>query len=87
MNINLDAEDIKEALTNYVSVLGFDMSNKQVTVNMVAGRQGNGYRAELEIVKGNSNNETLKVISPPEEPEISSEEESEEDAQPNRLFG
>jgi hypothetical protein len=47
----MDQNAIEEALTNYTEDdLGIDLSGKEVDIKLIAGRGGNGLRAEVEIV-------------------------------------
>ncbi len=49
MKITLVHAEIEAALINYVATQGIDISDKDVTVDMTAGRGGNGYTAEISI--------------------------------------
>jgi hypothetical protein len=50
MQINLVQSEIQEALTEFVSNQGFDVSGKDVVVTMVAGRGKKGHSAIIEIL-------------------------------------
>lgn len=50
ITILMDQNAIEEALTNYTeSDLGIDLSGKEVSIKLTAGRGGNGLRAEVFI--------------------------------------
>lgn len=51
LTILLDQAAIEEALTNYIgeTTLGVDLSNKEVSIKLTAGRSDNGHRAEITI--------------------------------------
>jgi len=51
ITILLDQAAIEEALTNYIgeTTLGVDLSEKEVSIKLTAGRGGNGLRAEVSI--------------------------------------
>ncbi len=51
MELTLDSNDIKQALTNYVSKMGVDTSNKRVDIALINGRMGNGNRAIVSITE------------------------------------
>ena len=50
MKINLVQSEIQEALTEFVSNQGFDVSGKDVIVTMIAGRGKKGHSANIEIL-------------------------------------
>ena len=50
MQINLVQSEIQEALTEFVSNQGFDVSGKDVIVTMIAGRGKKGHSANIEIL-------------------------------------
>ena len=51
ITILMDQNAIEEALTNYTeSDLGIDLSEKDVSIKLTAGRGENGLRAEVFIV-------------------------------------
>jgi len=50
MKLTFDSHEIEQALISYVSSQGISLSNKEVSVRMVAGRGQNGYSAELDII-------------------------------------
>lgn len=66
LTILLDQSAIEEALTNYIgeTTLGVDLSQKEVSIKLTAGRGGNGLRAEVSIasriseLRDESENET-----------------------------
>ena len=51
LTILLDQAAIEEALTNYIgeTTLGVDLTQKEVSIKLTAGRGGNGLRAEVSI--------------------------------------
>jgi len=51
LTILLDQTAIEEALANYIgeTTLGVDLSNKDVSIKLTAGRGDNGHRAEITI--------------------------------------
>jgi hypothetical protein len=50
MQINLVQSEIQEALTEFISNQGFDVSGKDVVVTMIAGRGEKGHSANIEIL-------------------------------------
>lgn len=56
LTILLDQLAIEEALTNYIgeTTLGVDLSQKEVSIKLTAGRGGNGFRAEVLIASRDS---------------------------------
>ena len=50
MQINLVQSEIQEALTEFISNQGFDVSGKDVFVTMIAGRGKKGHSANIEIL-------------------------------------
>ena len=50
MRITLTETDIQDALKQYISQMGVDLSGKRVEVTMTAGRGTNGHTANLEIL-------------------------------------
>jgi hypothetical protein len=51
ITILLDQTAIEEALTNYIgeTTLGVDLSQKDISIKLIAGRGENGLRAEVSI--------------------------------------
>lgn len=50
ITILMDQNAIEEALTNYTETdLGMDLSGKEVSIKLIAGRGGNGLRAEVSV--------------------------------------
>lgn len=49
MKLTFNSQEIEQALISYVSTQGINLSDKDVTVNMTAGRGPNGHTAELDI--------------------------------------
>ncbi len=77
MELTLDSNDIKQALTNYVSKMGVDTSNKRVDIALINGRMGNGNRAIVSITEettslGMNKYATVKVAK--EAPVVTSSE-------------
>ena len=50
MKLTFNSQEIEQALIDFVSNQGINLSDKEVSVNMTAGRGVNGYSAELNIV-------------------------------------
>jgi len=50
MKITLSETDLKDAIQQYISQMGVDLSNKRVEISMTAGRGTNGHTANLEIL-------------------------------------
>lgn len=78
ITILMDQNAIEEALTNYTeSDLGVDLSEKEVSIKLIAGRGENGLRAEVMVVP---RDEVTTESSDPEpdvedvEPEVETEE-------------
>jgi len=59
LTILLDQAAIEEALTNYIgeTTLGVDLSKKEVSIKLTAGRSGHGHRAEVTIASCDSDAE------------------------------
>ena len=51
MNISLNSVEIDKAITAYVGSLGVNLTDKQVTITMFAGRKDNGFKADVEITE------------------------------------
>jgi hypothetical protein len=54
MRINLDENEIHQALREFVENQGIPLVNKDVLVTMKAGRGANGYKAAVVISKPNA---------------------------------
>lgn len=69
ITILLDQNAIEEALTDYIgnTTLGVDLSQKEVSIKLIAGRGDNGLRAEVSIASRNSD-ETVVESTP--EPDV-----------------
>jgi hypothetical protein len=80
----MDQNAIEEALTNYTeSDLGVDLSEKDVSIKLIAGRGDNGLRAEVSIVTRDeliAEEESENEPELPEVPEAADESEDEEPA-------
>jgi len=63
MKLTFDSSEIEQALISYVSSQGIDLSDKNVSVSMTAGRGPNGHTAELNITHKKESN--LSAIPPP----------------------
>lgn len=88
ITILMDQNAIEEALTNYTeSDLGVDLSEKKVSIKLIAGRGDNGLRAEItttprdELVEETSENDVETTEVPTAE-----EPETEEPAIPSGPF-
>lgn len=78
MDISLNNDEIQEAIVNYINTKGISTSGKDVEINIVAGRKGNGLKAEVAItekaveasetlireVNANSPAEEVKAVTP-----------------------
>jgi hypothetical protein len=49
MQIQLNQQEIEEAVTDFVAKQGFDLTCKEVTVAFTAGRGSNGITADIDI--------------------------------------
>lgn len=60
ITIMLDQAAIEEALTNYIgeTTLGVDLSEKEITIKLIAGRKENGLRAEVSIAPQSESSDT-----------------------------
>lgn len=50
MQINLVQSEIQEALTEFITNQGIDISGKRVVVTLTAGRGEKGHSAQIEIM-------------------------------------
>lgn len=66
MKINLNENEIHQAIIEYIGTEGIDLSTKQVSIELTAGRKPNGFYADVEI--GEVNSETEDSDDPPFEP-------------------
>ncbi len=57
MNIQLTQAEIEKAIVAYIANEGIDLDNQEVSVEMTAGRKGNGHTAQVTIgrVEGSDN--------------------------------
>ena len=68
MNITFKHEEIVQAIVNYTQSRGIDLKKSLIEVNLTAGRGGNGYTAQVEILDNNvasledANNATVTSI-------------------------
>lgn len=51
MQITLEQDDIEQAITEFLGSQGLDVSRMDINVDLIAGRGGNGHRAEVRLVK------------------------------------
>lgn len=49
MQIVLQEQELKEALTSFISSLGIDTANKAISVTFKAGRSGSDHTATIDI--------------------------------------
>ena len=49
MKINLNENEIHQAIIEYIGSEGIDLSTKQVSIELTAGRKPNGFYADVEI--------------------------------------
>ena len=61
MQIQLKQADIEEAIKRFVSEQGFNLQQKEVTIEFTSGRKDNGLSAEITI-------ENITVKEPEEAP-------------------
>ena len=50
MKLQIDENEIKEAITDYIKNQGVSTVDKTVTIELTAGRNGNGHKAAIKIV-------------------------------------
>ena len=89
ITILMDQNAIEEALTNYTeSDLGVSLSEKKVSIKLIAGRGDNGLRAEVCIEQRDELNEVDNSENDVENVEVPTAEESdvEEPAIPSGPF-
>lgn len=48
-SVNIDQENIVQALTNHLTLLGVDTTGKEVSVDLTAGRGSNGFSADITV--------------------------------------
>lgn len=51
MKIELQNDEIEEALVAYVAGQGIDIADKEISVDMTAGRGPNGYTASITLIR------------------------------------
>ena len=51
MKINLIQDEIEEALVAFIANQGIDLRDKTISVELTAGRKGNGHTAQISLVK------------------------------------
>lgn len=73
MKLHLDEKELKESITQYISRdLGIDLSQREIDIQLVAGRGKNGHYANIELVKeGQTATDDPFSDAPPETPEPS----------------
>ena len=49
MKLQLNHEEINQAIVDYVGKLGIDLTDKETDVEFTAGRNGNGISASIDI--------------------------------------
>lgn len=59
LTITIDYEAIQEALVAYIANQGLDITNKEVNVQMTAGRGANGYSAAITIISNTPSNTSI----------------------------
>jgi hypothetical protein len=52
LKISMDQEEIEKALTSHMgeTMSGLDLSTYDINIKLIAGRSGNGLRAEVDLV-------------------------------------
>jgi len=60
MKLTIDDTEIKDAITAYVKNQGINTSGKVIDIDLTAGRNGNGHKAEISITAGLSASKELK---------------------------
>lgn len=65
MQIQLNQQEIEEAVTDFVAKQGFDLTCKEVTVAFTAGRGSNGITADIDIQNVQTNTTTFPTFSIP----------------------
>lgn len=83
MTIMLDQDVVEEALVAYITGEGINTSNKDISVNIISGRQGNGCKAEVTLttkpaITASVVEKLVAVASEPEPEEVKVEEPVEE---------
>jgi hypothetical protein len=68
MKINLDELELKTAVREFIANQGISIQDKDISIELIAGRGTNGHRAEVEIVPAGSEANTA------EEAEVSDDE-------------
>lgn len=65
MQIILTDEDITQALSDYISNMGVNLDNKDVSSSITAGRQGKGNTATVTITKAVTTPSTISQVATP----------------------
>lgn len=89
ITILMDQNAIEEALTNYTeSDLGIDLSEKDVSIKLIAGRGENGLRAEVFIIPRDevASSTPENDVEEDEDSPLPDEDEAEEPAIPSGPF-
>ena len=76
MTIMLDQDVVEEALVAYITGEGINTSNKDISVNIISGRQGNGCKAEVTLTTKPAITASVveKLVAVASEPEPEPEE-------------
>lgn len=82
MKIHLDEHEIKEAISQYISNEGIDLSNRQTEITLTAGRGSNGHYADVVIVVPNSGSPISEDDSTPFDTDPNDLEEKVSENQP-----
>ena len=61
--LNLDGDDLNQAILTYITECGIDLDNKDINITMTAGRKGNGHKAEVTITAARTAREKVSVAS------------------------
>ena len=61
MQLTIDDKEIKDAIIEYVKNQGISTTDKKVSIDLIAGRMGNGHKAEIEITADTSDNFTIEA--------------------------
>lgn len=61
--LTLDQEAIREALLDYISNMGVDISSCTAQLDMTAGRGSNGYTASVTLTKSKPNKNEIESLA------------------------
>lgn len=61
--LTLDQEAIREALIDYISNMGVDISSCTAQLDMTAGRGSNGYTASVTLTKNKPNKNVVEGLT------------------------